>query len=367
MKAFQKLALVSAIAMSTSAFALEAADDETLAAATGQDGITIKISPGTLTTAQLTALGVTIPAGIDLDGITLAGTLNGGPDTLFKGLSITQTVIHDDDGLNTAGLARSGALVIGDGSAADSTVVFADNVAPIQVDIDMIGDNSAAVGNTAMLQVGIKTPTLVIKTGDIYVAASNAAADETVSGFDHNGDGDTTDTEINGSSNSDSIKIMNGLTLVVGGSGASNLMTIQLGNEAQTLFGGAASATNPEVMIKLAATLTGGLTINNFELLDQDNAAGPGLGGIRAASMSIVNTGGGANLDVVAGVNVGDGSTLSNPDGLVVTLGQLGTALGGADIALNNVQLGSAAAADLGDVQMIGLNLAGSSLIISGH
>ncbi|MDO8331803.1 MAG: hypothetical protein Q7T36_15160 [Fluviicoccus sp.] len=367
MKAFQKLALVSAIALTSTAFAMEVADDETLAAATGQDGITIAIAPGTRTGAQLTGLGVNLlDAGVDLD---LA--INGGnADGVYKGLSITQTVIHDDDGLNTLGLSRAGAIVMGDGTAADATVIFADNQTPIIVKIDAIGDNSAAAGNTAMLQVGIETPTLVIKTSDIYVAASNANADETVSGLDHNGDGDILDVETNGSSNSDSIRIMNGLTLKVGASGAgNNLMTIQLGNEAQTLFGGAASAVNPEVMIKLTATLTGGLVISNLELLDQDAVAGPGLGGIRAASMAINNAGSGVggNLDVVAGVNVGDGSAATNPNGLVITLGQLGTALGGADITLNNVQLGSAAAPDLGDVQMLGLNLAGASLIISGH
>ena len=365
MKAFQKLALVSAIALTSTAFAMEVADDETLASATGQDGITIAIAPGTRNAAQLTGLGVDLlSAGLDLD---LA--INGGnADGVYKGLSITQTVIHDDDGLNTLGLSRSGAIVMGDGTPGDATVLFADNQTPIIVKIDAVGDNNAAAGNTAMLQVGIETPTLVIKTSDIYVAASNANADETVTGLDHNGDGDVLDTETNGSTNSDSIRIMNGLSLKVGASGAGvNLMTIQLGNEAQTLFGGAPSATNPEVMIKLAATLAGGLVISNLELLDQDAVAGPGLGGIRAASMSVKNTGGGANLDVVAGVNVGDGSAATNPNGLVITLGQLGTLAGGADITLNNVQLGNAAAPDLGDVQMIGLNLVGASLIISGH
>ncbi len=100
MKAFQKLALVSAIALTSTAFAMEVADDETLASATGQDGITIAIAPGTRNAAQLTGLGVDLlSAGLDLD---LA--INGGnADGVYKGLSITQTVIHDDDGLNTLG------------------------------------------------------------------------------------------------------------------------------------------------------------------------------------------------------------------------------------------------------------------------
>ncbi len=46
MKMLKKLALVSAISMiSAGAFAMEAMDDESMAAATGQDGITINIVP----------------------------------------------------------------------------------------------------------------------------------------------------------------------------------------------------------------------------------------------------------------------------------------------------------------------------------
>ena len=46
MKMLKKLALVSAVSMiSAGAFAMEAMDDESMASATGQDGITIKIVP----------------------------------------------------------------------------------------------------------------------------------------------------------------------------------------------------------------------------------------------------------------------------------------------------------------------------------
>lgn len=59
MKALKKLALVSAVSMiSAGAFAMEAMDDESMAAATGQDGITIKVSLGTRSQTTLTTLGV---------------------------------------------------------------------------------------------------------------------------------------------------------------------------------------------------------------------------------------------------------------------------------------------------------------------
>ena len=54
MKMLKKLALVSAISMiSAGTFAMEAMDDESMAATTGQDGITILIAPGAIAGGQL--------------------------------------------------------------------------------------------------------------------------------------------------------------------------------------------------------------------------------------------------------------------------------------------------------------------------
>ena len=377
MKAFQKLALVSAIALTSSAFALEAADDETLAATTGQDGITILVSPGIRDEATLTTgLGVTQATWDAIDLVDATGAAVAGGDGFVKGLSITQVYVHDDDGLATAATTRnSGALVIGGGAAgagaaaiaADSTVVFADNdpLNPIIIDIDTVGDsNGSTAGGGAMLNVKITTPTLAIKTGAIYVANSNAAEDD----YDADGatggalvDADTLDTDGTDITNASKVKIANGMELILGATS----INVQLGNEEQTLFGGALAATNPNVMISVNATLDGGLTINNLELLDQGGALAGG--GIRASSMKLTNAGGG-DLDAVVGVNVEDSIGGDTNGGLIVTLGRLGATLtSGVDLTLNDNQLGSATAPDLGDVQILGLNLNGTSLIIRGH
>jgi len=372
MKALKKLALVSAVSMiSAGAFAMEAMDDESMSAATGQDGITILVSPGTKSAAQLIALGVaeTAPASGILNTDALIDANN---NNQFKGLSITQVRIHDDDGFTvaqggSAATGNSGALVIGDGTAADSTVVFADDSSPIQIDIDMVGDVSAAANNQSMLNVKISTPTLVIKTGAMYVTNSDAAA----AGIDKDGTSSPGSLEVDGTSTDAAVnltKIGNGMEVVLG----ATTINIQLGSEVQTFGFGPITA-----MIAVDAVLTGGLSLNNVSTID---AGGLITGGeINIKSLKITDAGG-ANLTARVGVNVEDdlnqlaalsGSTYAGPaateGGLVVSLAQLGTLAGGADISINNTKLGSATAQDLGDVQILGLQLAGTSLIIRGH
>jgi len=362
MKAFQKLALVSAIAMTSSAFALEAADDATLAAATGQDGITILVAPGTKTDAQLLALGVSQAT---IDQIDLADATGApGADAIMKGLSISKVVVHDKDGM--VGATNSGTLAI------DGIVLFADNNAPIVVNIDMIGSvadaGRAATGGAAtgaMLNVSIATPKLALKQGAISVGNSNG----NVAGFDEAGAvsaGAVENSVVAGVddlygtaddgllASSAEIQIMSGMEIVLG----AMTTNIQLGSEAQG------------AMILVNAAIQGGLGINNMSL--DDNGGSVRGGGIRADRMTVVNNGGifGVhNLNAVAAVNVGGPLSASSPlgEGLYVTLAQLGTAGGGADITLYNQKLGSAAAPVLGDVQLLGLNLAGTTLVIRGH
>ena len=386
MKMLKKLALVSAVSMiSAGAFAMEAMDDESMASATGQDGITILISPAAVDGASIAGLNQSVTEAtldaIDVGGVVSAATALTDTTKAFKGLSIKQIVIHDNDGWTVAGggtasTANSGALVIGSGVAADkeSTVVFADDTTPIEINIDMVGNHLGGAGGGAMLNVQIKTPKLAIATGAIYVADSYSAL-----GVDENAAtaadavllGDDLDNNVanDGNAHRGRIRIMSGLSVVMGAS----TTNIQLGKESQTLTGAAESATNPTGMIRMNATLNGGLAINNFELID----AGGGItgGSIKVGQVKVTNAGG-TDLDILAVVNVEDDLTTLNANyagpaategGLVVTIGKLGTAAGGADIALNNVVLGSGTAKGLGDVQLLGLNLSGSSLIIRGH
>ncbi len=333
----KKLALVSAIsAISVSAFAMEAMDDEAMATTTGQDGITINIVPDRITRLEATSMGVTA-ATMD--------TINSG-SKVFKGLSIGEIRVHDDDGysraaidLNSDGdtsdageaaisLKNSGALVIGGGRNAidlngdsdtldpgeaaitalsDRTVILSKGDKPIQINVDMIGDVDATTsGNQASLRVEIKQPQLAIKLGNIYVADSNAAPDNYNADGGADNDADSLDNQDGtGLVANSKVKILDGLEIVMNES----TMTIQLGNEAQ---GG---------MIKADATLAGGLTINNFALYDQQGAAAltadnlltgtVGSGGsFRASSIKITDNGGN---DLTTKTAIDFGSRVSSP------------------------------------------------------
>jgi len=334
MKMLKKLALVSAVSMiSAGAFAMEAMDDESMATTTGQDGITILVSPGTKTSGDLTTLGVSAATQTAIDV--------GGVANTFKGLSINQIVIHDDDGWTaahggTVATTNSGAIVIGDGSAGDSTVVFADDTTPISILVDAVGDHDNNGTDSPMLNVRISTPTLGIKVGSISVANSDAANGATVA------------TDTDGTTISGAVKIMNPMEMIVG----ATTMNIQLGNETQ---GG---------MIALNASITNGLTIANFALNDVNSG-----GTIGASSLKVVDNGG-TNLTANVVINA-VGSAGPAGEGLYITVAALGSATG-ADLTMNDVNIGDTAAGtpdttNLGDVQIKGLNLAGTTLIIRGH
>ena len=439
MKMLKKLALVSAVSMiSAGAFAMEAMDDESMSATTGQDGITILVSPGTKAGVQLAALGVSVGAlnEIDVGGtISTGATKNLGTNGAFKGLSIKQVVVHDNDGWTTAGggianaategTDNSGALVIGDGTKSGSTVLFADDTQPISIDIDMVGDNNGttAAGGKAMLNVRIKTPTLAIKTGKIYVAdsfnSSSSAPAADITTTKTNGIGgayvagstqdNTTAVGVDGNQYRGDLdsttEIMGSLEVVMG----STTLNIQLGAEAQTLYGGAelgaaGAIYNPTAMILVDAKLTGGLALNNVNLKDRGGLIQGG--DITVGSVKLTNNGG-TDLDALVAINVEDDLKALNANyavsststaaentasaaegGLVITIGGLGGKGGdglfgprtagafdpaglnddtGVDIAMNNIVLGSGTAKGLGDVQLIGLDIAGTTMIIRGH
>jgi len=426
MKMLKKIALVSAIsAISAGAFAMEAMDDETMATTTGQDGITINIVPDAISRTN----GSNGAVEMGVSATTMDAISPSAP--LYKGLSIGEIRVHDDDGLGVLGTdatANSGALVIGGGASgaaaaavtADRTVILAKGDKPIQINIDMVGDsNGSAAGGGAMLNVEIKQPKMAIKLGNIYVANSNAAA----AGFSEAGATTAGSTEVDGTTVSSKVKILDGLEIVMNES----TMTIQLGNESQ---GG---------MIKADATLAGGLTINNFALYDQQGAAAltadnlltgtVGSGGnIRASSLKITDNGGtdlttktmidvgsrvtastvttagkdafvvaksggaipsyaaaqaaatggsaaaaaivaaadyATTLSDAAAATAGNWGGVDTYNGLVIT-SQLGSATG-ADISINNLALGDSNASIMGDVQIVGLMLGKSKIVIMGH
>jgi len=367
MKGLKKLALVSAIAMtSAGAFAMEAADDQLLSDTTGQQGITIDVAPGAMSLTAINAqFGMATGAGSSLGTLDAAGTA-----TIVRGLTIGKVLVKDTDGF--AASTSAGALVIGGGTSGtditDQTLVMADDVNPIVINVDSSGN-----GTNPVLNVEIKTPTLLIKTGNIYVA-DNTGANAT--------------------------KVLNGMEMTLG----ATTINVQLGHELQTStilnpLGTAALNQTTTALALVNATLSGGLTINETKIDDGAGVASGTTLDITGGSIYVKSTAikdsaagyaNGTNLTANVAVNVEDDLSAlgmgtgtdanSTTGGLVITLASLGGA-SGINVAMTDVTLGKvtlasgtidhatagASAKSLGDVEILGLNLNGTSLIIHGH
>ena len=308
---FKKLALVTAMFAATSgAYAMEALDDESMAAATGQDGITVTI---------------TVPS----TGITMG------------------QVIHDKDGWTAAmgnpGTAYGGAIVIGsaDGNTVDAfkemkivrdtdLVTAGVQAGALNVTLDIDADGGDATGTTPYLNVKVGLQAgMTITTGDIRVASSAASA---AGGGIGSLAVAPTYTGV----------IMKSMDIVLGATD----VNIQLGNEPQG------------AMIKLDTTMGGGLTINGMELADAGGAVTGGS--IYMASQHIYNAGGSTDLTIEADINV-------SATGLQVALTTFGDAVNGASVDITGVRLGAVAAANIGDIEIRGLNLNGTAITIAGH
>jgi hypothetical protein len=287
MKLVNKLLLVSAIAASSQAFALESMSEADMSQTTGQDGVTLSIA---------------LPAG----GINM------------------QMILHDTDGLAPNGTEGSdGAIVFGNGTAAGN---FQISGGTIIMDIDADGGTVAAAATGPMLNVKIALPTLTITTGDISVAKSGGL----------------------GGTLTNSTKIFNSTSVTLG---AMNV-NIQLGSEAQGS------------MLKITSGfMTGGLTLNNFAVLDgYDGTAAQANVGIGATSIKIKDNGAGANLTL--GTITGD---VTAGAGLQFALTSIGNATTGLDVQVTGLKLGSQAGSSVGNLELRGLNMNGTTIGIKGH
>jgi hypothetical protein len=169
MKLVNKLLLVSAIAASSQAFAMESMSEADMSQTTGQDGVTV--------------------------------TLN-----LVNGIN-AQAILHDTNGLTPNGtFGSAGAIVFGDGTTAGN---FKISSGIITLDIDADGGTGVSGSTTgAVLNVKIGLPSnLTVTTGDISVAKSGGL----------------------GGTLTNSTKVFNSTTVSLGGLN----VNMQLGAEAQ--------------------------------------------------------------------------------------------------------------------------------------
>jgi hypothetical protein len=285
---FKKLLLSTAIATaSTASFAMEAMDDSSLSETTGQDGLTVIITPNA---------------------------------SAANNVITSDIYLHDRDGVS--GISTTSGSIVIDGFALDLNGVnsVAGNVSAISLWIDATGDhNGATIGGSAMLNIGVTLPaSTTISTGTILVGASLATS------F---GAGAPTGQET----------VLSNMNITLVGQTSFN---IQLGQEEQG------------AMIKFSTSITNGIVINNFALEDANSG-----GSINAVRVAIEDNGG-ANL--TTSVNVDAAS-----NGLILTLTGLGHSTGGLDLAMSDVGLGTTTS--IGDVEVVGLNLNGTTIRILGH
>lgn len=266
--------------------------------------------------ALVPAVGFSIES---LDDATLGGVT--GQDGIEIDISTagitTDLYIHDKDGLGVGGIAN----VVGSTAYSFAGAIVIDNFSyagNLNIDIDAGDNQQASAGGAPTLNINVNIPTATIITGNISVA---------------NSERDTSGWGIG----TQSATLLNTMTIAM-----SNLtMNIQLGNEPQLN------------MITVNSTVTGGLTINSFALNDANS------GGAIGASTILVTDNAGTDLGLDINID-------ASAAGLVIDVDSIGTLAGGVDVKVSDAYLGSVAAGIVGDISVVGLNLAGSTITISG-
>ena len=318
MKIITKLALVSSMAISANAMAMQAMDDASLSAATGQDGLNIGIG--------------------------------------ISKIEIGKVFVHDNDGLATTslgGTSTAGAIVIqGNGIAGDTLenhgiVIGANydnagayllpsrNLADLQIDTDANGGN-------AFINIAAQVSGLDIKIGQIGVVAS---ADVPTTGA----------TSIRRGGTGTVNPILSGLSLKTGPMSAN----IQLGAAPQG------------AMIQLNATMVGGLEIKNLGILDNSTKTGTRAAGeIFVESIKVADAN---SLDLTLNQKI----SVIGEEGANKGYIRMISTSGAHDTYVKGVHLGSRNAASIGDVEVQGMQTyfspaagvytPGAVITISGH
>lgn len=304
MKLFTKIALVSAIAISGNAMALQAMDDESLSSTTGQDGIDLVIKTSGISIAKLLVH--------DNDGLDSTLTTNGG-------LSLGGTGIAGDITTGAAGAIVVNNVTVGV-NAGLANAAFGGALAKISIDTDS-GKGGGATGN-AFLNINVKTNAIDVGVGSIAVAKSNDVS--AMVGARRGAGAETV--------------IINGLNLTVGASE----LNVQLGAQPQG------------AMIVANGVIQGGISINNLSL--RDSSVGGGnivIGGLKITSANS------ANLTVDTAIKVLAPAAGVTPGGLQIT------STGSNDIYIGSIALGNTSS--IGSVEIQGLNMGTSSILVSGH
>lgn len=335
MKKFTKLALVSSIAFSANAMAMQAMDDAALSSTTGQDGLSIGLGISKVTVDKLfvhdndglsnTALGGTSTAGaIVIQGTTDAA--NAKEITLTDGSKISSA----DFGVFVGANYKDGGAFLLD----------THNLADLVIDTDA---GTAAKGG-AFINVAAQVSGLEIHIGEIGVTASGTQ-------------GTATSAIRRGGDSSNYNAILSGLGIKTGIMSAN----VQLGAAPQG------------AMIKLNSVMQGGLEITDLGILDSSTKGVTGVAGeILIDSIKVANTDSN-DLDLKSAISV-YGASANTGNGFLRIVNDDAK---GIDTYVKGVHLGSAAAASIGDIEVQGLRtyyspaqgqfVPGSVITVSGH
>ena len=303
----KKLLLVTAIAaISSSAFAMEALDDGTMSNATGQDGLTIGLDTEVQFSTYLH----------DTDGI---------PDDL---ISDKVTAITGTPGF--VSYANPGAFVL-EGMSVDG------GSTGTKAHIAITADAGSSAAGDAALHIGItlgKDSTSVTRfnLGNLTVGVSPRTAHA--------------DTAWAVTNQTDTLMQLGSVSLGLA------TMGLELGNEPQGS------------MFRMETIINKGISINGFAINDVANGFITDIagGGIGVDTLEVMDSGSESAPQLTTTV-LGDISTA----GLVVTLDTLG-GTNGIDVNMKGVKMGDLASAPyVGDLQIVGLKLSGTTLTISGH
>lgn len=358
MKKFTKLALAASVALSANAMAMQAMDDSTLSATTGQDGINIGIGISKIEIEKLfihdnDGLDSTLLGGSrevkDADDVVTtpykAGTL-GGTDTAGaieirgngKGFTATKGLVITAPGASTG--------------TVDTTRLFdTHNLVDLRID----SDAGTSTTGGAFLNIAADVAGLDIYIGEVGVTASGTQ------GAAKNADDSTNASLIRrGGTNNNYNKILSGLTLKTGKMTAN----IQVGAAPQG------------AMINLDTVMLGGLEIADLGILDNSTTGKEAYTGknttaageIFIKSIKVADASG-TDLTVKANVAV-FGANAQDQGFLKIT-----STSNAHDIYVKEVRLGSQTAGSIGDIEVQGLQTyygptmtsKGSVITISGH
>jgi len=302
MKLFTKLALVSAVAISGQAMAMESMDDSALSSTTGQEGITLTIKTDEVKIGKLIVH--------DNDGLSAAATISPTTATLAGGTATAGGITVNGvsvkvDTASPFALASAGARA--------ALGLTNDVLAIVKVDAD-----AGAGGTAPVLNVNMLNNAMAIHVDSIGVGASNSVA--SMAGKARRGV-------------TSEVSLIQDIDLTIGASA----LNIQLGNQPQG------------AMIAANGVIGGGIRIANLTVNDNQGGGQVGIQNMAITSADSTNL----TVNTLIGVN---------NQGLSIK------STGANDIYMGSIKLGDlSTAASLGSIEIQGMEMVNSEILVSGH